>query len=174
MTLFPYPVSDSMSHVQDHHRRDDNVLLSRVRFVTSAQVLALNATPRTLLAAPGAGRSIFLESMTIDKPAGTAYTIAAGKDLCLKYTDGSGFQFAQIETTGFLDQATRQTRLVMIFGPTGVMGTPANSSFTPTENAAVVLHMLTGEVTTGTSPLRILIQYRVITTDLSAFAADGP
>ena len=43
--------------------------------------------------------------------AGTAYAgIAAGEDLSVKYTDESGAEVAQCESTGFLDQATRQIR----------------------------------------------------------------
>ena len=41
--------------------------------ITSAQVLALFATPRTLVAAPGANKALILEGAVFYKPAGTAY-----------------------------------------------------------------------------------------------------
>ena len=59
--------------------------------ISSAQLLALNATPIQLVAAPGAGFALILVGMLIQKPAGVAYAgIAAGEDLSVKYTDGSG------------------------------------------------------------------------------------
>ncbi len=69
--------------------------------VTSAQVLALNATPITLVAAPGADYAAIFEGAIIYKPAGTAYAgIAGGEDLSVKYTDGSGLAVGQAEADG--------------------------------------------------------------------------
>ena len=46
----------------------------RVRVtITSAQLLALNASPITLVSAPGAGKALIFEGLLIQKPAGTAY-----------------------------------------------------------------------------------------------------
>jgi hypothetical protein len=75
--------------------------------ITSAEILALNATPISILAAPGAGLVNILRSIHILKPAGTAYAgVAVGEDLAIKYTDGSGSIAATLETTGFLDSAS--------------------------------------------------------------------
>lgn len=130
--------------------------------VTSAQVLALFATPVTIVPAPGAGLSLLLESVVVVKPAGTAYGgIAAGEDLAVKFTDAAGAALATIETTGFLDQATAQVRQAEAYrAASGV-----NSS-TPT-NAPLVLHLLVGEITTGTSDLKLRVFYRVIPTTLA-------
>jgi hypothetical protein len=133
--------------------------------LTAAQVLALNATPVALVPAPGASYALVLESVTIHKPAGTAYGgIAAGEDISVRYTDGSGTELAQIETTGFLDQATAQTRTAYPY-----RAASAISSQTPVANAAIVAHMLVGEITTGNSPLDFEVRYRVV--PASAFAA---
>lgn len=123
--------------------------------ISSALLLALNATPQTLVPAPGVGKAIIFQGMMIQKPAGVAYGgIAAGEDLSVKYTDAAGLELAQCETTGFLDQATNQIRYVR--PQTAASG---NSSFTPVENAALVLHLLSGEITTGDQPLNYEVRY---------------
>jgi hypothetical protein len=122
--------------------------------VTTAQVLALNATEQTVVPAPGAGLAIIPRYFAIHKPAGAAYAgIAAGEDLQFKWTDDSGAVItAIVETTGFLDQTTAQTRTV--YPVTTASATPAN---TP-----IVLHLLTGEITTGDSDLHVRTWYDVI------------
>lgn len=136
--------------------------------VTSAQLLALNATPQTILSARGAGMAIIPKRVAIRHAAGTAYAgIAAGEDLVLKYTDGSGAQCSSvIETTGFLDQTTAQIRVAN--GPAST-GTTAGD-VTPVANAAVVLALLSGEITTGDFDLIVKMWYDVIDT---AFPAAG-
>lgn len=138
--------------------------VSSVVTISSAELLALNATPKTILAAPGTGLCIIPRLVLINKPAGTAYAdVAAGDDMVLKYTGTSGSQCSSaIECTGFLDQTTTQTRVV---GPPGASSTTA-VAWVPTPNAAVVLHMLNGEVTTGNSPLYVRVWYEVIPTTL--------
>lgn len=130
--------------------------------ITSAQLLALNGTPQTVLAAPGAGFANVLLDVIAYKAAGTAYAgIAAGEDLSFKYTNGSGLEVAEIETTGFLDQATAQFRYASTFkAASGI------SSIVPVENAAIVAQLLVGEITTGTSDLKLRLIYRTIPTTL--------
>lgn len=132
--------------------------------ITSAQLLALNATPITLIAAPGANKAIIPLSIVAYKAAGTAYAgIAAGEDIAIRYTNGSGTILMSFETTGFLDQATAQTRVAT--GIESAEGT-ASAEVNPTANAALVAHMTTGEITTGTSDLKLRIYYRVVPTVL--------
>jgi len=134
------------------------------KIITTAQVLALNATPITVIAAPGAGLIAVPRLLQLYKPAGTAYGgIAAGEDLVLKYTDGSGAQCSGVvEATGFLDQTTAQNRFVGMPGATGSTAGDVNG----VANAAVVLHLLTGEITTGDSALIARVWYDVITSTL--------
>jgi len=121
--------------------------------ITSAQLLALFATPITVLDAPDAGFAWLIDRVVAYKSAGTAYGgIAAGEDLTLKYTNASGAICAQLETTGFLDQTTAQTR--------AVRGT--STDLTPVAAAAIVAHMLVVEITTGDSPLKLRITARLI------------
>lgn len=128
-------------------------LHSRRVVITSAQLLALNATPQTLVPAQGADTLIEFVSAVVHKPAGTAYAgIAAGEDLAVKYTNGSGAQVnTSLETTDFLDQTTVQTRITRAIV----------TEYTPVENAALVLQLLSGEIITGTSPLVVTVHYRV-------------
>lgn len=126
--------------------------------ITSAQLLALNATPQTLLAAPGAGLATIFLGATIVKPAGTAYGgIAAGEDLSIKYTDASGLEVAECETTGFLDQSTLQIRHCNHYAAASAV-----SSITPVANAVLIIMLLVGEITTGTSPLNIRVFYSTV------------
>lgn len=132
--------------------------------ITSAQLLALNGTPKTVVTAPGAGLAVIPICIVLTKAAGTAYGgIAAGEDLAFKFTDGSGAECApQVETTGFLDQTTAQVRVVNVYGGAGV----ATATITPVANAAVVIQLLVGEITTGDSDLKVRVYYRVVPTVL--------
>jgi len=133
--------------------------------VTSAELLALFATPISVVAAPGANKAITPFLWIAFKPAGTAYAgIAAGEDLVLRYTDASGTIVSGIETTGFLDQATAQTRYALV--PQSAVGT-ARVELNPTANAALMVHMTAGEIITGNTGLLIRVFYRVLPTVLS-------
>lgn len=129
--------------------------------VSSAELLALNATPKTIVAAPGAGKVLVPVALAVIMDYGTvAYNgIAAGEDLVLRYTDGSGAAAFTVEATGFLDQASDQLRL-------GGVEAAAAAAITPVANAALVLHMATGEIATGDSPLRVKVWYTVFSTGL--------
>lgn len=129
--------------------------------VSSAELLAMFATPKTIVAAPAAGLMNVFEGIVISKPAGTAYAgIAAGEDLQVSLGTVAT-ALAQIETTGFLDQTTVQTRYAPAYkAASGLNGlTPANS--------AILLSLLVGEITTGNSPLNCRVYYRVIPTVLA-------
>lgn len=133
--------------------------------ITSAQLLALNATPQTIVAAPGANLALIFKGAVLHKPAGTAYAgIAAGEDLSVKYTNAAGAEVGVVEATGFLDQTTAQTRFALPSTPSGA-GTATD--ITPVANAPLVLHLLVGEIITGDSNLLLRVYYRVVPTILS-------
>lgn len=125
--------------------------------VTSAELLALNATPQQIVAAPEGGNVLVVVDWAISTQGGVPYSgIAGGEDLAIKYTDASGAKAGQdVEVTGFLDQPTPQIRLAA-----GVGGLAAN--VTPVDGAALVLHMLTGEITSGNYDLKVTVNYRVV------------
>jgi len=130
-----------------------DVVTSTVVTVTTEELLALNTTPKALVSAPGAGKAIlpvdaqfFLDFNSV------AYDgIAAGEDLVMRYTDGSGGIAATVEATSFLDAAADAHRAAIFSG-----------LVTPTANAALVLHMSSGNIASGNSPLKVKLRYRVI------------
>jgi hypothetical protein len=138
-------------------------MMYRDVIVSVAEALALNATPKTLVPAPGAGKALVFEGARIGvKYVSAAYGgIAAGEDLSIKYTNAAGLEVGQCETTGFLDQASDQMRFVR--PQTAASG---NSAMTPVANSPLVLHLLVGEITTGDSPLKVRVYYRIVPTGL--------
>lgn len=133
--------------------------LYKVVQVTSAEILALFATPKTLIAAPGAGKMILPRSVTfhLDYNSAAYAGIAAGEDWAIKYTDAAGAIVATLETTGFLDATSDQNRWLL---PT------TTAAFTPVANAPIVLHQLVGEITTGNSPVYVRIDYDILPSTL--------
>lgn len=70
--------------------------------LTNAEFLALGATQKTLVAAPGVGFALQLLGATISIDYTAAYTESAD-NLSIRYTDGSGAKAsADIETTGWV------------------------------------------------------------------------
>ena len=130
--------------------------------IATASVKTLNATPVELVPAPGSGyANILLGALAFLDYNSAAYDgIAAGEDLAIKYTDGSGQQVAVFEATGFLDQTSDQVRWTYPTVQTSTAGQ------TPVANAALVAHMLAGEIATGNSPVKIRCYYRVVPTTL--------
>lgn len=134
--------------------------------ISSAQLLALFTTPITIIPAPITGYFNVLNRIVVHKPAGTAYAgIAAGEDLVAAYTDASGAQCSSvIETTGFLDQTTVQTRTA---GPPGSTTTTVGDVGALTA-AVIVLKLLSGEITTGTGGLVVWAFYDRLPLTLTA------
>ncbi len=133
--------------------------------VSSAEMLALNATPKTLIAAPAAGTAIIFEGAVVFLDYGTAAYAAidaAGDDLAFRYTGVAGAIVAECEATGFLDLTADAMRYVRPHAAVAA----ADSSITPVAAAALVLHMLNSEITTGDSPLKVRVYYRVVPTVL--------
>lgn len=143
-------------------RLDEVELPGMVSFVdvtvTSAELLALNATPKTLVAAPGAGKILVFEGavLTMDYKS-AAYAVDLGDDLAVKYTNGSGTAVAQCEATGLLDQTSDQVRWIRPFAAAS-----GDSSITPVANAPLVLHMLGSEATTGNSDVKLRVFFKTL------------
>jgi hypothetical protein len=124
--------------------------------LTPAQVKALRATPAVLVPAPGLGRAVQLLSGVIIYDFAAVYTETTD-NLVVRYTNGSGAAASQVvETTGFLDSTGDEIRPIL----------PVNDA-DMVPNAAIVLHNNgDGEFGGTGSPVRIFIQYAVITTGL--------
>lgn len=129
--------------------------------ITAAQALTLRATPKLLVAAPGAG--LYLEFVSLElflDYGGTAYTESAA-NLVVRFTGTTGTIVSQaIEATGFADAT----------GDTATNGLPkidAISAKAACENQGLYLHNTgAGEwANSGNSPLRAKIIYRIHKTD---------
>lgn len=148
------PFGNTRKCVQAMTKGEDSFIETSVLTISTGELLALNATPKTLISAPGAGIAIVPVDILLflDYNSAAYAGITAGEDLAFRYTNGSGNIVATVETTGFLDQTSDQHRIYRCYG-----------EVTPTANAALVAHMTSGEITTGDSPLKVKIRYRLVT-----------
>lgn len=127
-----------------------------VQTIAATSVRTLNATPISIIAAPGAGYAVIPKVIEIFLDYGTAAydSVDSGDDLEIRYTDGSGSLIATIEATGLMNATSDQVRIVI---PSGTI--------TPVANAAVVITLGTGEVysAAGDSPLKVVVhEYDII------------
>lgn len=129
--------------------------------ITSAELLALRATPKTLVAAPGAGFVLEFVSAVLELDYNSAAYTESADNLAIKYENGSGAAVSQdIEMTGFIDQTA----------DTITNALPKVDAIVPAANAvnkALVIHNTgDGELAAGDSPLRVKINYRLHATGL--------
>jgi hypothetical protein len=133
---------------------------SRIQWVTtavsSAEVLALNATPKTLVAAPGAGLVLeFVSAIFILDFNSAAY--ATNGILSVRETNAAGQALSVVALLAPFLAQTADTILPVQALDTGLA---------LTANTPMVLSVATGETITGDSPLSIRTAYRVHTTGL--------
>ena len=126
--------------------------------LTTAELLALFTTPKTLIAAQGANTIVeFISAVLAYDYNSTAYTIGTAGNLQVKYTDGSGAAASSTrDTTGFIDQTADKVHLLEKVGGTVI----------PVVNAALVLTLATANPTLGNSPINIKITYKIYNTGL--------
>ena len=126
--------------------------------ITSAEILALFTTPKSLVAAPGAGYALdFISLQLAYDYSTTVYTLTSVTNLQVKYTDGSGAAASVlVAAAGILDQATDQIRLL----------DKIELSTTPVVNAALVLTVGGANPTAGVGTLHCKVVYRVLATGL--------
>lgn len=131
--------------------------MKKIVEITSAELLALYTTAKTLVAAPGAGKVIKMIEAKLTFTFGTvAYDgVATGEDLAFCFTNVSGVQVALQEATGFLDAASGKN--VSIARPTVGLTIP---KLTP--NAPLVLAMLAGNIASGDGTLKVELTYDII------------
>lgn len=100
--------------------------------LTNAEMLDLADTPKTLIAAPGAGKMIEIESVVFLFDYTAAYSVTAGDDLCINYENEAGTTVATGEATGFVDQTA--DCILIVNRTANVVATK-----TVSENKAVIL-----------------------------------
>lgn len=155
VTLNSIPLGFDIEAIEDGSQLDARRMVVTAE-LTSAQILALQTTPVEVVPSPGAGRAIVIDEVValLDYNSAAYAGIAAGEDLEFRYTDATGFQVMEIETTGLLNR-TENTKAYRQRGHTTVR---------LTANASVVVR-LSGAVTTGDSPLKFRIYYREVPID---------
>lgn len=127
--------------------------------VSSAELLALRATPKTLVAAPGAGKMLVFHDAMIIADNGTAYVVGTN-DFAIRYNNTTGDIISQtIDSAGLLDQTTD------IMSYVGPIATDSKTPKADCENTPLVLHNTgAAEWTTGNGVVRVKIYYSVVTT----------
>jgi hypothetical protein len=121
--------SEILRRPQLHKNYNGGAIRSLLGSITNAQALALRATPKSLVPAPGAGYINVFESLDLQFDWTAAYTESTA-NLVVRYTDGSGVVASQVgEATGFADAVADA------FLTVGRAASPLM-----TANAALVLH----------------------------------
>jgi hypothetical protein len=133
--------------------------------VSAAELAAIRATPKTLVAAPGAGFMLVFRMATLILDYTAPGFTESADNLAVKYTDGSGVAVSEtIEMTGFIDQ----TADTITFAVPDAGAATALSAATNIANKALVLHN-TGDGEfggSGGSTLRVKVWYNVVPTGL--------
>lgn len=127
--------------------------------VSSAELLALRATPKAIVAAPGAGKMVVFHSALVIADNGTAYVVSTN-DLAFRMVGTAGDIVSQtIDTAGLLDSTSD---IVSYVGP---IATDSKTPKAEAENTALVLHNTgAGELTTGTGVVRVKCWYSIVVT----------
>lgn len=125
--------------------------------LTAAEMLALRATPKTLVAAPGAGYVLEFISALFVYDYVAAFT-ETDDNIDVKYTGASGaIASTELDATGLLDATSDQLRTLK----------PIVTDLTPVANSPLVLHNSGNGEWGGTgSPCRVKVAYRVHATGL--------
>jgi hypothetical protein len=131
---------------------DQNLLRYRDTTIATASVLTLNATPVSLIPAPGAGFVNIVDSVyaTIDYNSAAYVLDAAG--LTVRYTDGSGASVGATLTQAFGQASADAIQSVRA----------AATALTPVANAAIVLYADNADPTTGNSAIKVRVYYRIV------------
>lgn len=127
--------------------------------LTSAQVKALKATPKTIVAAPGADKALVPIAINlIMNYGGTNVFTEAADDLSIGWAAGA--EIMEIEATGFIDQANDEWRYITF---------ECAETFIPSENTAIVITNLDDEYAgnaAGDNTLTVRLWYRVVPNDV--------
>lgn len=130
--------------------------------LTNAEIKALRATPKTLVAAPGTGKVLEFVSATLFLDYGSNALTETTDNMAIRFENGSGTIVSQaIESGSFID-ATADTMT------NALPKIDAAAAKTACENKALVLHN-TGDGEFGgnagaDTTMRVKIAYRVHTT----------
>lgn len=121
--------------------------------ISSADILALNATPKTLIQAQGSGKVVIVESILL-KMVTTATQYANGGALEFRYTNASGAKVTA-DIAAAVVTAAAATSYTSVAGVT--------TSLTDVANAAIICDNATAAFITGTGTAVATIKWRCVT-----------
>ena len=120
--------------------------------LTAAQIIAMNATPVSLIAAPGAGMAIIVDNITF-KMVTTATAFTGGGAVEFRYTNGSGAKVSA-DVAAAVVTAGAGTSFTNVRG--------IEASVTAVANAAIVITNATAAFAAGTGTAVVSIDYHVL------------
>ena len=146
----------------------DSTLKTDTVEITNAQIKAIAATPKELVAAPGADKLVEVLSavLILDYGSEVLAEPSAPDDLALEYDNGTGTQIATWDTTGFIT-ASADAMEIVAAGSVGGAGSAIGAATNVNKN--VVLINTGGEYTGNASndtTITVKITYRVHTLGL--------
>lgn len=124
--------------------------------VSSASILAMEATPVSILAAPGAGLAIVVDSI-IFKMVATSTAYASGGAVSFVYHGGSVAAHSGSIPATVVNAGSAGTSYTQLGPPTATNGT------TLTANTGIDITNATGAFTTGTGTAVVYIEYHIVT-----------
>jgi len=124
--------------------------------IPTASVLTLHSVPVSLVAAPGAGKAIIVESCLIEVTA-TSTAFAAGGVVAPVYHGATTALTANTLAAANINTGTPGTTYWNLVEAQTANGSPI------TANAGVDLYAATQDFTTGTGSLKVQIWYSVVT-----------
>ena len=120
--------------------------------LTAAQIIAMNATPVSLIAAPGSGRATIVDNITF-KMTTTATAFTGGGAVEFRYTNAAGAKVTA-DVAAAVVTAGAGTSFTNVKG--------IEASLTPVANAAIVITNATAAFAAGTGTAVVTIHYHVV------------
>lgn len=139
--------------VQALNALDSDSILQDTVALTSAQILALNATPVQLIAAPGTNKIAVLDSIVVEMTR-TATAYANGGVLEIRYTNASGALVAATFPASLVTTGGAGVAYAINIGLATIL--------TPVVNAAIVIDNASAPFITGTGTARIFVKWHVV------------
>jgi hypothetical protein len=133
--------------------------------ITALQVLALNGTPQTVIAAPAASKAIVVDEIQLFLDYGAAtYVADAGEDLTVEYSGGTDIAVIDNDAVTFLCATSDAHWLGKNFAlyDASVAGTGDGVLLSGFDAEAVQISIASGNVITGDSELKYRITYHVV------------
>ena len=154
----------SSAAIADGKLAEGIIRISATVSLTQAQIIALNATPIQLVAAPGAGKAIVpLMIEFFHDYAVAAYTNAGGGHIVFEWGDGT--DAVLINASRLTDASDANVIIVPDLLDVAASGTAAGQAFAALANQNFRITKQTAELAAGdaTNIAKIRIHYRVIT-----------